>query len=144
MASKGKKKSRKKIQCDKCSGLCCKYFALPLDDPEDWDDYDDIRWFLCHENIEVFVEDDDWYINVKNKCKHLADKDSKCDMYDIRPKICRGYKMSDCDYTGKEYDYELHFTNDRQMEEYMKIKFGDKVFEKLTPKKKKRKKRVKK
>ena len=24
-----------------------------------------------------------------------------------------------------EYDYELHFTNDRQMEEYMKIKFGD-------------------
>ena len=52
-------------------------------------------------------------------------------MYDKRPKICRGYKMSDCDYTGKEYDYEMHFTNDHQMEEYMKIKFGDKVLDKL-------------
>ena len=48
MANKPKKKSYKKNQCVKCTGLCCRYFALPLDDPEDWDDFDDIRWYLCH------------------------------------------------------------------------------------------------
>ena len=52
----------KKILCDKCTGLCCKYFALPIETPEDKEDYDDIRWYLCHKNVTVFVEDGDWYI----------------------------------------------------------------------------------
>ena len=143
MASKAKTRRRRKIQCDKCTGLCCRYFALPIDEPEDWDNYDDIRWFLCHEDIEVFVEDGDWYLNVKNKCNHLSGNGHKCDIYDKRPKICRGYETADCDYTSNEYDYELHFKNAHQMEEYMKIKFGENVLEKLKPKKRKKKKRKK-
>ena len=143
MAVKPKKKSYKKNLCGKCTGLCCRYFALPIDDPEDWDDFDDVRWYLTHENIDVFVEDGDWYINIRNKCKHLSEKNYKCQIYEKRPKICRGYKIDDCDYTGDEYDYEMHFTNDRQMEEYMKIKFGDKVLEKLEPKKRKKAKKKK-
>jgi len=139
-----KSKKSKKIQCNKCTGLCCRYFALPIEDPEDWDDFDDIRWYLCHEDIEVFVEDDDWYINIKNKCTNLSEKDYQCQIYEKRPKICRGYKMSDCDYTGNEYDYELHFKNAHQMEEYMKIKFGEKVLDKLKTKKKRKKKKKKK
>ena len=142
MVSKTKTKKRK-IQCDKCTGLCCRYFALPLDTPEDWDDYDDMRWYLCHEDISVFIEEGDWYLNVKNKCTNL-DEGNGCAIYDLRPKICRGYKMDDCDFTGMEYDYELHFTSAHQMEEYMKIKFGDKVFGKLEPKKRKKKKKKKK
>ena len=63
-------KSNKSILCDKCTGLCCRYFALPIETPEDREDYDDIRWYLCHEGVTVFVEDGDWYINVKNKCRH--------------------------------------------------------------------------
>ena len=134
------KRGYKKNLCSKCTGLCCRYFALPLEDPEDWDDYDDIRWYLTHEDVTVFVEDDDWYLNVKNKCRHLSSKDYKCEIYDVRPKICRGYKVEDCDFTGNDYDYELHFTNDKQMEEYMKIKFGEKIFDKLESKKKKKSK----
>lgn len=140
MVSKTKKR---KIQCDKCTGLCCRYFALPLDTPEDWADYDDIRWYLCHEDISVFIEEGDWYLNVNNKCTNLDDGNG-CAIYDLRPKICRGYKTDDCDFTGMEYDYELHFTSAHQMEEYMKIKFGDKVFSKLEPKKRKKKKKKKK
>ena len=140
LVAKTKKKGYKKSLCQKCTGLCCKYVALPIDDPEDWDDYDDIRWYLCHEGLSVFVEDGDWYLNITNKCKHLSEKDYKCQIYDLRPRICRGYNTEDCDFTGNEYDYELYFTSDKQMEEYMKIKFGDRVFEKLEPKKKKRKK----
>lgn len=113
----------KKSLCDKCTGLCCRYFALPIETPETRDDYDDIRWYLCHEGVTVFVEEGDWYINIKNKCRHL-DGRNRCDIYAERPKLCRHYSDDNCDYVEGEYDYELHFTDARQMEEYMKIKFG--------------------
>ena len=136
------KKRKKADPCRTCGGLCCRYFALPIETPEDWDDYDDIRWYLCHEEISVFVEEGEWYLNVKNKCRHL-DGQYRCENYALRPKICRKYKTDDCDKTGDDYGYELHFTDDRQMEEYMKIKFGEKVFAKLETKKKLKKKKKK-
>jgi Fe-S-cluster containining protein len=117
MATKG--------QCDKCTGLCCRYFALPIETPKTKEDYDDIRWYLCHKDITVFVEDGDWYINIKNRCRHLSLKDYHCKIYDKRPRICRQYRHSNCDYVEGEYDYELYFTNDKQMQEYIKKKFGN-------------------
>ena len=131
----------KKVLCEKCHGLCCRYFALPIETPEDKSDYDDIRWYLCHKNITVFVEDGDWYLNIKNKCRHLSNGDHKCAIYKKRPKICRGYTTRDCDLIEGEYDYELHFTDDKQMEEYVKIKFGNNISEKHTQKKGKRRKK---
>jgi len=130
----------KKVLCDKCTGLCCRYFALPIETPEDKEDYDDIRWYLCHKDITVFVEDGDWYINIKNKCKHLCEKEYRCKIYNKRPKICRGYTIRDCDLAEGEYDYELHFTSDRQMKEYIKIKLGNNIKEKPKAKRKKTKK----
>lgn len=115
----------KKNQCDLCTGLCCRYFALPIDTPEDRDDYDDIRWYLCHEDVTVFVEDGDWYVNVKNKCKNLLPKDNRCKIYDSRPKICRGYSHDECDFVEGDYEYDLNFTDDKQMEEYIKVKFDN-------------------
>jgi Fe-S-cluster containining protein len=129
----------KKMQCDKCTGLCCRYFALPIETPEDKDDFDDIRWYLCHKDVTVFVEDGDWYINIKNKCKHLSENDHRCKIYTKRPNICRGYKHDDCDFVEGKYDYELHFTSDKQMEEYIKIKFENNVSEKKKTKSGKKK-----
>lgn len=131
----------KKNQCDKCSGLCCRYFAMPIDTPEDKNDYDDIRWYLCHKNVSVFVEDGDWYLNLKNVCRHLSPGDNRCKIYEKRPKICRGYKVTDCDFTEGYYDYELHFTDDKQMEEYIKVKFANNVKEKRGMARQKRRKK---
>ena len=124
----------KKVLCDKCTGLCCRYFALPIDTPEDK------GWFLCHKGITVFVEKGDWYINIKNKCQHLSEKDYRCKIYKKRPRICRYYSHKTCDLVEGEYDYDLHFTSDKQMEEYIKIKFGNNVTEKQKSKKRKKKK----
>jgi hypothetical protein len=75
LAKKAEKKTKvKKNLCSSCPHLCCRYFAFPIEAPEDWDDYDDIRWYLAHKNISVFVKDIDWYLNVKNKCRHLSEK----------------------------------------------------------------------
>jgi Fe-S-cluster containining protein len=128
----------KKILCGKCTGLCCKYFAFPIETPEEKQDYDDIRWYLCHEDVTVFVEEGDWYININNKCRYLS-KEYNCEIYSKRPKICRGYRTNTCDLTEGQYDYELHFTNDKQMEEYIKIKFGNNVKEKSKLKRQKKK-----
>ena len=130
----------KKSQCDKCTGLCCKYFALPIDTPKEKGDFEDIRWYLCHKDITVFVEKGDWYLNVNNRCRHLSRKDYRCRIYDKRPKICRRYRHADCDYTEGEYEYQLHFTSDKQMAEYIKIKFDNNVTEKQKTRKKRKKK----
>ena len=41
----------------------------------------------------------------------------------------------------REYDYELHFTNDKEMEEYIRIKFDNNVTEKRRATKRKGKTR---
>jgi Fe-S-cluster containining protein len=131
----------KNNQCEKCTGLCCRYFAFPIDTPENREDYDDIRWFLCHKGITVFVEKGDWYIKVENKCKYLSEKDYRCRIYDKRPRICRQYRHTNCDYVKGEYDYKLHFTSDKQVEEYIKEKFDGNIKGKSRTKKRKQKKK---
>ncbi|MFH1615333.1 MAG: YkgJ family cysteine cluster protein [Planctomycetota bacterium] len=133
----------KKVRCDRCTGLCCRYFALPIETPESREDYEDIRWYLCHEDITVFVDDNDWYLNVKNKCRHINSNTFKCDIYSKRPRICLGYKTDDCDLTEGEYGYDLHFTNDKDMEEYIKVKFDNNIAEKRKNRKKSGKKKKK-
>ena len=141
MAGKKKQKKTKKVLCHKCKALCCRYIALPIDKPTDRGDFDDIRWYLAHQNITVFVEKGQWYINIKNKCRHLSEKTHRCRIYEKRPRICRGYKTVDCELTCREYDYSLHFTDDRQMEEYMKVKFDNNKSDHPLNTAKKRKKR---
>jgi Fe-S-cluster containining protein len=135
--SAAKKKKKKKGLCHKCQAACCRYLALPIDKPKSRSDYDDIRWYLTHKDVSVFVEEGDWYINFNADCRHIDGK-HRCAIYDHRPKICRGYSTHDCDHTSDEYDHELHFTNDRQMEEYMKVRFDNM---KLSRKKSKAKKK---
>jgi uncharacterized protein len=96
--------------CDSCSALCCRYFALPIDNPETRKDFDNIRWYLVHENVVVFVEKKQWYIGIMNRCKHLQ-ADNRCGIYETRPMICRSYSTDNCDYHGGDYGYERLFTS---------------------------------
>ncbi|MBN2211191.1 MAG: YkgJ family cysteine cluster protein [Sedimentisphaerales bacterium] len=107
--------------CKKCTGLCCRYLALPIETPTTKGEYDDIRWYLAHKGISIFVEDGDWYIKIANRCKYL-NSNHRCKIYEKRPRICRGYKHEGCDIQPGAYDYELHFTSMEQMEEYMSRK----------------------
>jgi Fe-S-cluster containining protein len=130
-----------KVLCEDCAGMCCRYFAMQIDTPEDKSDFEDIRWYLAHENVSVFVEDGSWFANIKNKCRHLSEDNHKCMNYDNRPPICRKYNTENCDFTSHEYQYELHFTDDRQMAEYIKVKFDNNKIDR--PKKKKAKSKTK-
>lgn len=104
--------------CEECAGLCCRYIALPIENPTSKADYEDIRWYLAHEGISVFVEDDEWYINIANRCNYL-NKDNRCEIYEHRPRICRGYKEHNCDFHSGDYGYDLHFTCTEELDEYI-------------------------
>jgi hypothetical protein len=50
--------------CDRCAGLCCRYFALQIDNPKTARHYDDIRWYLMHENVVVYIENKKWFVGI--------------------------------------------------------------------------------
>lgn len=112
-----------KSLCDSCAALCCRYFALPLENPRTARDYDNIRWYLMHEQVVVYIEDKQWYLAVMTRCKNLR-PDNRCDIYETRPKICRQYTTDNCDYHGGEYDFDKLFTSAEELEAYAKEKLG--------------------
>ena len=114
------------ILCEHCAAACCRYLALPIDKPTTARDYDDIRWYLMHERVIVFVEEGDWYIQYPTQCKNLG-ADNLCTIYETRPAICREYGPDSCDYSGSAYGYDHLFTHSKQVEEYYREKTGKKL-----------------
>lgn len=110
------------VLCAYCSAKCCRYFALPIDAPENWKDFDYIRWFLLHADTSVFLEDDIWYLLVHTTCKHLQ-PDLRCGIYDTRPEICREYSTDNCEYDD-EWVYERYFETAEQIYEYAEALLG--------------------
>lgn len=108
--------------CNGCAA-CCKYVAIPIDTPEDIDDYDGIIWYLLHENIRVYVDhDDDWYVEFSTKCKKLR-PDLLCGAYEERPILCEEYHSDDCMRSDpKDNGEKLAFEDHEQFLAYMKKK----------------------
>jgi Fe-S-cluster containining protein len=105
-----------KVLCEYCPAKCCRYFALPLDAPEDFEDFEFMRWFLLHERAAVFREGKTWYLLVHNVCRHLRD-DNLCGIYDTRPQVCRDYSTNDCEYED-DWTYEFYLERPEQVAEY--------------------------
>ncbi|MCH8808050.1 MAG: YkgJ family cysteine cluster protein [Planctomycetes bacterium] len=117
--------------CEHCTGLCCRYIALPIDEPETRGDFDDMRWYLLHEAISIFVEDGDWYINMQTTCRHLQ-PDNRCGIYATRPKICRDYSAENCDYHSGDYGWDHHFQVPEHLDEYARVFLRGKRLKKRT------------
>jgi Fe-S-cluster containining protein len=113
-----------KVLCDYCIAKCCRYFALPIDAPEDFEDFEFIRWFLLHEQATVFKEDETWYLLVHNVCRHLQD-DNRCGIYDTRPQVCRDYSTNDCEYED-DWTYDFYLERPEQVAEYIEAVLQEK------------------
>ncbi len=108
--------------CSYCPAKCCNYFALPIDTPTTWAEFEDIRWFLLHERAAMFIEEGDWYLLVYSRCKHLR-SDNLCGIYSTRPKVCRDYSTTKCEYED-EWVYDRFFETSEQVEEYAEAVLG--------------------
>ena len=54
------------VLCTHCTAKCCRYFALPIEDPTTPDDWEFVRWYLLHGGATVFKEDGNWYLDRKS------------------------------------------------------------------------------
>ena len=104
------------VLCEHCTAKCCRYFALPIEEPKTRRDFDFIRWYLLHDRATVFTEDDTWYILVHTVCRHLQ-PDQRCGIYETRPEICREYTTESCEYDD-DWVYDRYFETPEQVEEY--------------------------
>ncbi len=108
--------------CEFCDAKCCRYFALPIDKPSTFEEFDYVRWYLLHERASVFVEDGDWFLLVHTPCKELG-PDNRCRIYETRPQICREYSTARCEYDDL-FVFEQYFETPEQVEEYAVATLG--------------------
>ena len=96
--------------CHGCT-KCCEYVALEIDEPENEKDFDEIRWFLAHKDVWVFIDNDDsWNLQFNTPCEKIGDG-GWCEIYERRPFICGAHSSETCDKHGEGDSYKLLWKN---------------------------------
>ena len=104
------------VLCSYCTGRCCRYFALPIETPTTWHDFDNMRWYIMHGKTAVFVDGETWFLCVFADCQHLL-PDNRCGTYETRPQICRDYSADNCEFDNDGV-YDKYFETPEQVWEY--------------------------
>jgi len=105
--------------CKGC-GACCKYITIIIPKPVTLDDYDEIVWWLHHENIRVYIDSDkEWCVEFATKCKQLG-QDLHCQDYENRPIMCEEYDPAVCSKADPHDDEERGFGTPEEFKAYLK------------------------
>ena len=102
--------------CSRCSA-CCRNVSVEVDEADTEEELDEYIWILLHENICIYIDDDNWYVEFKTPCKSLAE-DGSCKIYDRRPKMCRTYDPDTCLKHGDEDYFDHMFETPEQLRQY--------------------------
>lgn len=119
--------------CNGCS-KCCEYIAMEIDEPEDRKDFQQIRWFLAHKDVWIFLDhDDSWNIQFNTDCEKLEDhevvqgEEAKvgiqrwCGIYDGRPDICIDHSSENCDKWGQGESFTKIWRTMEEFDEWLKV-----------------------
>jgi len=109
--------------CEHCTAKCCHYFAVSIERPRSYRDFEFIRWYLLHDRATVFAEKKSWYLMVFTTCKHLRD-DYRCGIYESRPLICREYTTDECEY-DQDFTFDRYFETPEQIIDYCEAIFNE-------------------
>jgi hypothetical protein len=129
-----KRKRKAAVSCAECDGACCRYVATEIDRPTCKRDYDNIRWYLMHRGVTVFVDlDGDWHIEFDAVCDNLGEG-NRCLRYEERPRICARHGEGDaaCEFHGEVSPYRMRFVQAEEFERWLDKK-GRKWRRKTTP-----------
>ncbi len=113
------------VKCRICESKCCRYFALQIDTPKTKSEFENIRWYLAHKGVSVYIDKRKWFLEVDNKCRYLT-KDHRCGIYDKRPLICREHDPATCDSSEGEFGHDHVFKNLKEFDKYLAERFGKK------------------
>jgi Fe-S-cluster containining protein len=104
--------------CMDCNGKCCRYVITEIETPKDLGDFEDLKWYVAHKNVNVFVEKDkSWNLEFVTPCKHL-DKNNRCKIYKKRPQTCKDHLGKDCELNNPPTEL-FRFKEIKDVEEYI-------------------------
>jgi uncharacterized protein len=107
--------------CANC-GACCTYIATQIDDPNTFQQYENIHWYLTHENVGVYIDfEGDWYLEFQTRCRHLTDEKT-CGIYEERPLLCSEFSFTDCERNSKEPAWKHYFHSQAELVEFLRQK----------------------
>ena len=99
--------------CRTCGAKCCRYVTVEMAKPRAHIDVEELRWFLAHENVRVYIDADDesWNVQFHTPCRHL-DGANRCTIYSRRYDICRDHDNKDCETSEAEPTDTMFHTTD--------------------------------
>lgn len=121
--ARGSRPARKELdydhpKCESCNAACCRYIALEIDEPEDAEDIDNMRWYLAHQKVSIYIQDDQWHLCVDVRCKYL-DSDDRCTIHADRPNVCREHSPEECEFQNEEFELEQEFRSWDALKAYL-------------------------
>ena len=113
--------------CQTCGAGCCRYVTVEIAKPRAHVDVEEVRWFLAHENVHVYIDADDgsWNVQFHTNCRHL-DRWNRCRIYSRRYDICREHDAEDCEASQAEAQDTVFHTTDEFDAWWRKEKAGRK------------------
>ena len=118
---------REKVEfnkCDLCSNSkCCTYVTQQIDTPRSKYDFEILLWQVSHQGVGAYKDEDGWFVIFESRCQHLL-ADGRCNIYEIRPAICRTHSNDYCEYDAPAEDgFDLYFPDYDSLLRYCKKKF---------------------
>ncbi|OGT20342.1 MAG: hypothetical protein A2V90_05850 [Gammaproteobacteria bacterium RBG_16_57_12] len=111
-------------KCGFCTNSkCCTYITEQLATPRSKHDFDHMLWQISHENVQIYKDEDGWFLLVNNRCSHLS-PEGRCNIYFSRPQVCREYKNDYCEFDEPAEDnFELFFPDYAALLKYCRQRF---------------------
>ena len=112
-------------KCSFCVGTkCCNHVSLEIDKPKTMKDFDQLLWKVSHPQVEIFKDEDGWFLMVMDvTCDHLQPSGA-CGIYDKRPMVCREYSNDYCEYDAPaEEGFDLYFKDYESLDNYCRKRF---------------------
>jgi Fe-S-cluster containining protein len=84
--------------CFECDGRCCRYLYIPLADPDDHIDFEQLIYCLSHEHVSIVIDDKKhMWLKLDTPCKYQDPGTNLCTQYHNRPYTCRKYQIKNCE-----------------------------------------------
>ena len=115
-------------QCLQCDALCCRYYCLAIPQPQTYEDFDEVRWYLMHAGSSVHVDfDGDWWLKVHSPCQMLRQTPAgpRCVAYDDRPIACRALHPDRCHFSQGEPQYDQEFRTAEELDAFAQAMLGE-------------------
>ncbi len=111
-------------KCDLCTNSkCCTYVTQQIDKPRSKYDFEILLWQVSHDGVGAYKDEDGWFVIFEARCQHLLG-DGRCNIYEIRPTICRSHSNDYCEYDAPaEEGFDLYFPDYDSLLKFCKKKF---------------------